>query len=374
MNSVNDMIPGRDRVVFPFRRFFPLWIIAVLPLFNPSAYAAGDPPQPTPMNAVEAPADPECCLTIYTEDFPPLNYELRGKPAGFVVEIVREIMRRTDCRDAIRVTRWNEAYRMIRENTATAVFSMARIAGRESEFKWVGPISKNDVGFYVRKDSDIRASVLDDLKEVKRIGTVTDYASEEMLKTAGFTNLVSDPDPKSCARKLFNRWIDVWVMPDLAMPYVAANAGIDPRDFREIFRVSEPDNYIAFSRDVPDSLITRWQSALDAMRSDGTFQNLAQKWLPDESNSVPAETAKPATPSSFVAIPDRDAILQAGELTRNERMWLAAHPVIRIAPDPAGQPMEGLDKKGHYEGIAADFVRLVEKKLGIRFEIVAMPD
>jgi len=55
-----------------------------------------------------------------------------------------------------------------------------------------------------------------------------------------------------------------------------------------------------------------------------------------------------------------------------EQAWLAAHPIIRIAPDPDFPPIEFIDKDGNYRGIAADFIHLLEKKLPLKIEIVAL--
>ncbi|WP_177418847.1 transporter substrate-binding domain-containing protein [endosymbiont of Lamellibrachia barhami] len=57
-------------------------------------------------------------------------------------------------------------------------------------------------------------------------------------------------------------------------------------------------------------------------------------------------------------------------LTVSERQWLTEHPVIRIAPDPDFLPFERLDENGSYSGMAADYIRLIEKRLGVRFEII----
>jgi len=59
-------------------------------------------------------------------------------------------------------------------------------------------------------------------------------------------------------------------------------------------------------------------------------------------------------------------------LTHQERAWLAAHPVIRFAPDPDFPPTEYFDANGTYSGITADYLALIERKLGIRFEIVRL--
>lgn len=60
-------------------------------------------------------------------------------------------------------------------------------------------------------------------------------------------------------------------------------------------------------------------------------------------------------------------------LTPAEHQWLVEHPVIRIAPDPDAAPIESFDDAGNYIGIAAGFVQAVEKRLGIKFEIVRLP-
>jgi len=59
-------------------------------------------------------------------------------------------------------------------------------------------------------------------------------------------------------------------------------------------------------------------------------------------------------------------------LNADELEWLKEHPKIRLAPDPDFPPVEYLDNNGRYRGIAADFIALIEKKIPIKFEIVAL--
>jgi PAS domain S-box-containing protein len=70
----------------------------------------------------------------------------------------------------------------------------------------------------------------------------------------------------------------------------------------------------------------------------------------------PAQAVEPASPS--VA------------LTPEEHAWLQEHPVIQLAPDPDFRPIEYFDETGAYRGAAADIVRLLEARLGIRLTIV----
>jgi two-component system sensor histidine kinase EvgS len=56
-----------------------------------------------------------------------------------------------------------------------------------------------------------------------------------------------------------------------------------------------------------------------------------------------------------------------------EIKWLAAHDgKIRVAPDPHYPPMEYFNEQGIFTGIAADYLRLIEKKLQCRFVIVRL--
>jgi signal transduction histidine kinase/ABC-type amino acid transport substrate-binding protein/DNA-binding NarL/FixJ family response regulator/HPt (histidine-containing phosphotransfer) domain-containing protein len=59
-------------------------------------------------------------------------------------------------------------------------------------------------------------------------------------------------------------------------------------------------------------------------------------------------------------------------LTDREAEWLSENPVIRIGPDPAFSPIEYFDSKGNFKGIAADYLRLLEEKLGFTFQVVQL--
>ncbi len=62
--------------------------------------------------------------------------------------------------------------------------------------------------------------------------------------------------------------------------------------------------------------------------------------------------------------------LNALGLDAREITWLQAHPTIRVGVDPCFSPIEYLDETGKHQGIAAEFLTLIEKKLHHTFEIV----
>ncbi|MET0023678.1 MAG: transporter substrate-binding domain-containing protein [Sedimenticola sp.] len=56
-------------------------------------------------------------------------------------------------------------------------------------------------------------------------------------------------------------------------------------------------------------------------------------------------------------------------LSEKEKSWLDVHRVIRVALDPAWAPVEYRDKNGQYAGMSLDYLKRLEKMLGIRFEV-----
>lgn len=57
-------------------------------------------------------------------------------------------------------------------------------------------------------------------------------------------------------------------------------------------------------------------------------------------------------------------------LTDEEKNWLAAHKQIRLAVDPEFAPVEFIDAQGNFAGIAADYVKLLNQRLGISMRVV----
>lgn len=56
-------------------------------------------------------------------------------------------------------------------------------------------------------------------------------------------------------------------------------------------------------------------------------------------------------------------------LSDQEKAWLKEHPVIRVGIDHNWPPIEALDEKGRHSGISASYLHLLEKRLGVRFEV-----
>lgn len=57
------------------------------------------------------------------------------------------------------------------------------------------------------------------------------------------------------------------------------------------------------------------------------------------------------------------------ELTEEEQEFIKEHPVIHLGVDPYFVPFEFIDSDGNYKGIASDYIKLIEERTGLDFQI-----
>ncbi len=220
---------------------------------------------------------PEPLLQVITEDSGPGNRIENGKPAGYNVEVVREILKRVHHPDNIQVFPWARGYAMLQSETHVALFSTTRTPEREHLFKWVGPTNINTWVLYKKKGSKWRIAALDDAKKVGAIGVLRDDAKQKYLMDNGFTNI----DPVNLgmqnAQKLLNGRIDLWFTANLGFAAETEKAGIAMAEFEPALVLRRNYLYVALSNDTPDATVHRWQAALDAMKKDGTYKAILSR-------------------------------------------------------------------------------------------------
>ncbi len=288
---------------------------------------------------------------LITEEFPPYNYTTDdGAIVGISTEIVREILRRIGHPDNIEVMSWADGYRLARGEGNIVLFSTTRSPMREKLFKWVGPLVPNNLAFFARKGSGISITRLEDAKAVKAIGVYKDDYGELLLKDKGFTNLDAAVENSQNIPRLLQGEIDLWIANEITAKHMIAESGTDRRIVK-VFDVQKDYMSIAFSRTTPDAVIERWQRVLDEIKSDGTYAQIFSQWIMFSYT----DDLKPKKGRNIT-------------LTAEERAWLQAHPVIRVAADPDYAPFQFNNEMGDSEGMANDFLELVAQKLGIRFD------
>ncbi len=287
---------------------------------------------------------------IITEEFPPYNYRDDGKIKGISTEIVQEILKRVSHPDNIEVMPWTDGYKLVQEEDNIILFSTTRSPMREKLFKWVGPLVPNNSVFFARRDSGTSITSLEDAKKVKSIGVYKDDFGELLLKEKGFTNLNAVLENNLNVQKLLDGKIDLWIANELTGKHMIAKAGAGGK-IEKIFDVQKNSMYLAFSKSTQNSVIEKWQKVLGEIKSDGTYAQIFSQWI------------------MFSYAEDLKSMEKRKVLLNDEeKEWIKKHPVIRIAPDPDYAPFQFRGEDGKSQGIADDYLALIGRKLGVRFE------
>lgn len=230
-----------------------------------------------------APASPP--LQFITHELAPLNFSDNGKPVGFCVDLVRELSKRTGTQAPIMMMPFVRGYHTATTTPNVGLFFTTRTADREALFSWVGPIATTRNDFFVRADSALKVDSVDDLRKVKTILVHRGSHNEQALVRLGFKNVVPFNRPEEGVRLLAeNLYADaVLLLTSAAVPQALKKYKLDQNAVKPVFLARKLQGFIAFSKGTPPDVVERYQSELDGMKRDGSFDALHLKWMPTES-------------------------------------------------------------------------------------------
>lgn len=226
-------------------------------------------------------------LSFLTEEYPPFNFTRDGKVQGIAVDLLLSaaaLEGQAISRDAIRVYPWTRAYAMALRGHHMVLFSTTRTPQRESLFHWVGPIAPMRIVLIAPKQQHIRIESLADLQH-KRIGVVTNDIGEEVLTQLGLADQLQSNASADLLLKMMARGrIDLWAYEETVAKWLIKEAGMSFDDFEVVYLLREAELYYAFSRDVPETLRTQLQGALDALKAShedesSSWATITQKYL-----------------------------------------------------------------------------------------------
>lgn len=221
-------------------------------------------------------------LRLLSEHFPPINFEDRGRPSGLAGELVIALQDSLKLNLPVEFMPWARAYAEAQRSEPICLFTMARSPQREKLFKWVGPIVDFQNALYAPAGVDRRLRSLDDAGQVGSILVVRDWASAQALEARGLRNLTKVSSGEVAVRMLLAHRAHLLAADRVLMPELLHRAGLPPDALSLSYAFPGDQGYLAFSLATPDREVQRWQQALDALKSEGRFQRLFKRWLPDQ--------------------------------------------------------------------------------------------
>lgn len=231
--------------------------------------------------ALAAPA--ERMLFGFTENLPPLNYEDEDGPQGFSVDLLRLMAAGAGLPLLLQVLPWQRAMQQAEAQPGSALFSLTRTPEREAQFQWVGPIAQRRVLIYkLASRTDLKLTQLSELGST-RIGVVRNSAADHQLQAAGLrpgVHLEHGLDDATNVRKLLAGrmefvtlldWAAAWAMRQLQLPY----ATLQPVMELDVTKAY----WYGLHREADPARVRQLQAELDAIRRDGRYERLRQRYF-----------------------------------------------------------------------------------------------
>jgi polar amino acid transport system substrate-binding protein len=223
-------------------------------------------------------------LQLFTEVAPPFNYYAGSivdpDIHGSSVEIVDAIQSRNDYASSVKITGWIDAYTTVQYLPNSALFTTARTAEREELFQWVGPIATLRGSFYALNDAGITITTLEQAKALGSIATPSNWYTHDYLLANDFDNIVATSfSPLEAFNQLLSGEVEALFIYDEGINWLC-DATATPRErIVKQFEETYDEGYVSFSLTTPSAVVEQWQQNLDAMKQDGTFEDIWQVWF-----------------------------------------------------------------------------------------------
>ncbi|MBF0388081.1 MAG: transporter substrate-binding domain-containing protein [Candidatus Omnitrophica bacterium] len=223
-------------------------------------------------------------IQLFSEVSPPCNFytgvSVDRHPDGSSVEIVNEIQKRNGHVDGINISTWVDSYAVPQYLPNSAIFTAARTPEREKKFQWVGPLVAYRTFFYTLAASGLTVNNLEQAKALKSVATPQEWYTHDFLRKNDFPNIVTTAQTSEQAfKQLISGEVEALFMADMEVEWLAQKAGISADKLVKHFDAVDFDGYIAFSLNTKKETVAQWQANLDAMKADGTFKAIWDKWF-----------------------------------------------------------------------------------------------
>jgi polar amino acid transport system substrate-binding protein len=225
-------------------------------------------------------------IYFMTEYYPPFNYYENDHLQGISVDLLVSILDRLESiqtRQDIHLVPWARGYSQLLNNRNTSLFSITRSEEREDKFKWVGPIYSNTISVIARKDRNIRINSVEELKKYEICSVIEDIG-EQLLVEAGIEldslNRIGGVTVLYQGIRMLDLGrVDLFAYDEDVLNWELREKGIDSDDYETVYILKKSELHYAFHIETVDSLTESFQSALDDLKEDGTYQIILDRYL-----------------------------------------------------------------------------------------------
>lgn len=205
--------------------------------------------------------------------------EKAGKRA-FYIELMKVLLRKMNYPLTIENVPFPRGLLWVQTEDNYIFFAVQRTESREETVKWVGPISTGSDYFYEWKSRPTQIKKTEDATNLK-VCVLRDSVHDACLSKDGFTRLLKHSDYTTCFDMLKHGRVDLAISsPDTLEDKLKATETPFEMVQSTGVVVLEGNIYIAFSKNISDQEIDKWNAALAEIKASGIFQELLDQYFP----------------------------------------------------------------------------------------------
>ena len=286
-------------------------------------------------------------IKVHNEsNWPPYNYNINKNPKGFSIDYMNLLASKVGVNiEYISGFSWDEYIEKLKNNEIDVMLNISKTPLRNEIFNFTSSYTKSIDTVFTKKGSNLKK-----LKDFdgKTIAIIKGFYEEELLKKY-YPNikLISTNDTIESLKKVAFGEVDGAIDSFAVGNYYIQNNLIS--NVKPAFEIEDErfnlDMHLATNKN--NMLLNDILEKAKAKISEEEFIQLKRKWLIEEK-----------------------AIDKNIDLTLEEKNYLKNKEEITMCVDPDLEPFEIINKNGVHEGISADLINLISKKLDIKIRLI----
>ena len=279
-------------------------------------------------------------------DWPPYEFiDRAGQLQGLSADVLNLVEQRLGVKfKLISQYPWAETLEKTKNHEVDVLSSTSLTSNRKQFLNFTDPFFTPLISIYTRKDSPAISS-FDGLKN-KTVAIENQFFLHELLaKKHPEINLLPVATVADAIKSLSFGKADAYVGNQGAANWVIENNALTNLKITPVIDLDSSPLRLAVRKDWP-----MLQSILNkALTSISTVEMSAirRKWM------------------------GIDSKIKKLTLTATELQWLKNHPIIRLGAESDWAPFEFVSSSGEMRGFTSEVVQLIERRLGIKFEVVS---
>ena len=253
-------------------------LLALLALLLVSGAASPPPATPAELRLVTGELPPYCFRV------PPPTMSEAGTPRGLVYDVVRAVAFRIGHSGTVEFWPWERAQEMALTQKGVGILALTRSPEREDRYRWIFNVVTDDL--VLVGGSGVDASRLENLKD-RPIGVLQRSGAEALLRGMGFSRVQPATEEWINAQRMTDRLLDGWLAPRLMVLYAAREIGADVEQLNIGQVVRRSEIWFAGSKDVSDEEIAKWRDGFEAIKADGTYEQILNRYTRLKPEIVP---------------------------------------------------------------------------------------